>query len=322
MLAILAITFPFFALVLCGYVAVRRHMLPQLAIPGLNSFVLYFALPCLLYRFGSTTPLAQLLDVGVFGVYLLCALATVGITMLLTLRRAGWNNAAFGALVAAFPNTGFMGVPLLVALLGPRASGPVIVTVVVDMIITSSLCIALSRLGGTGAAGSGQSSGAALRNAMAGMVRNPMPWSILLGALASGIGLVLPKPLMQTVGLLADAASPVALFTIGAVLARSHMNAAEPTPLSAFVPVALIKLLIHPLFMLGIGHAAIRLGVPLDSFTLTVLVLVACLPSASNVAMLTERFGADTARVARIILVSTALSFLTFSGAVALLRSA
>lgn len=322
MLAILAITFPFFALVLCGYVAVRRHMLPQLAIPGLNSFVLYFALPCLLYRFGSTTPLAQLLDVGVFGVYLLCALATVGIAMLLTLRRAGWNNAAFGALVAAFPNTGFMGVPLLVALLGPRASGPVIVTVVVDMIITSSLCIALSRLGGTGAAGSGQSSGAALRNAMAGMVRNPMPWSILLGALASGIGLVLPKPLMQTVGLLADAASPVALFTIGAVLARSHMNAVEPTPLSAFVPVALIKLLIHPLFMLGIGHASIRLGVPLDSFTLTVLVLVACLPSASNVAMLTERFGADTARVARIILVSTALSFLTFSGAVALLRSA
>ena len=49
------------------------------------------------------------------------------------------------------------------------------------------------------------------------------------------------------------------------------------------------------------------------------LVLVACLPSASNVALLAERFGADTGRVARIILVSTALSFLSFSGAVALL---
>src|SRR4051812_273871 len=121
MLDILVITFPFFALVLCGYLAVRRHLLPQLAIPGLNSFVLYFALPCLLYRFGSTTPLAQLLDVRVFGIYLLCALLTVGLTMALTLPRAGWNNAAFGALVAAFPNTGFMGVPLLVALMGPRA---------------------------------------------------------------------------------------------------------------------------------------------------------------------------------------------------------
>ncbi|NHZ82544.1 AEC family transporter [Massilia sp. CCM 8695] len=315
MLAILAITFPFFALVLCGYFAVRRHLLPQLAIPGLNSFVLYFALPCLLYRFGSTTPLTQLLDAGLFGVYLLCALATVGLAMLVTLRRAGWNDGAFGALVAAFPNTGFMGVPLLLALLGPRSSGPVIVALVVDLVITTSLCIALSRLGPAG----GQSSAAALRNALSGMLRNPMPWAILLGALASGVGLVLPAPLMKTVSLLADAASPVALFTIGAVLARSQMNASGATALADVVPIALIKLLIHPLLLLAIGHAAIGLGIPIDRAALTVLVLVAFLPSASNVALLTERFGADTGRVARIILVSTALSFLSFSAAVSLL---
>jgi predicted permease len=52
---------------------------------------------------------------------------------------------------------------------------------------------------------------------------------------------------------------------------------------------------------------------------LTVIVLVAALPSASNVALLAERFDADTARIARIILVSTTLAFLSFSGAVALL---
>ena len=67
MLHILLITFPFFALVLCGYVAAKRRLLPLEAIPGLNSFVLFFALPCMLYRFGSTTPLAQLLDGGVHG---------------------------------------------------------------------------------------------------------------------------------------------------------------------------------------------------------------------------------------------------------------
>jgi Membrane transport protein len=52
-LHILLITFPFFALVLCGYVAARRGLLPPAAIPGLNAFVLYFALPCMLYRFGA-----------------------------------------------------------------------------------------------------------------------------------------------------------------------------------------------------------------------------------------------------------------------------
>ncbi len=49
----LAVTFPFFALVLCGYLATRWALLPQAAIPGLNVFVLYFALPCMLYRFGA-----------------------------------------------------------------------------------------------------------------------------------------------------------------------------------------------------------------------------------------------------------------------------
>lgn len=313
MLTILAITCPFFALVLCGYLAVRRTLLPLAAIGGLNSFVLYFALPCMLYRFGAATPVAQLLDASVFGVYLLCALIMVGVTTAMTLsHRIDWNNAAFGALVAAFPNTGFMGVPLLLTLLGPRSSGPVIVTIVVDMLITSSLCIALSRIGSGGAHGSR----AAVVNAMKGMAGNPMPWAILLGTLSSWLELALPKPLTQTVGLLADAASPVALFTIGAVLARSQMSTSDPAPLGEYVPVALKKLLLHPLLVWGIGHAAIALGASLEPFALTCMVLVACLPSASNVALLSERFGANTARIARIILVSTALSFLTFSAAV------
>ena len=132
---------------------------------------------------------------------------------------------------------------------------------------------------------------------------------------------MLPKPLMQTIGLLADAASPVALFTIGAVLARSQLHAA-PAPMGDVMAIALAKLLIHPLLIGAAGYAAIAFGLALDPTALTVLVLVACLPSASNVALLSERFGADTGRVARIILVSTALSFLSFCAAVFVLVGA
>ena len=90
----------------------------------------------------------------------------------------------------------------------------------------------------------------------------------------------------------------MALFTIGAVLARSQMSTSDPAPLREYVPVALKKLLLHPLLVWGIGHAAIALGAPLDPFALTCMVLVACLPSASNVSLLSERFGANTARIA------------------------
>jgi hypothetical protein len=97
------------------------------------------------------------------------------------------------------------------------------------------------------------------------------------------------------------------------------MTSSDPTPLAEYVPVALKKLVLHPLLVLLVGSAAIRLGVPIDKFSLTVIVLVAALPSASNVSLLAEKFGANNGRIARIILVSTALAFLTFSGAVALL---
>ncbi len=310
MQAILSVTVPFFALVLCGYLAARRHVLPESAIPGLNVFVLYFALPCLLFRFGAGTPVFDLLNPVVLAVYLASALLIVFFTVAVTLsERIHLQDAAFGALVAAFPNTGFMGVPLLVALLGKAAAGPVICSVLADLFVTSSLCIALAQAHGA----AGQGTQAALLRALRGALSNPLPWSIALGALVSMTGVALPGPLNTLVGMLADAASPVALFTIGAVLWRSGQHAAHRTPLADYLPVALIKLVIHPLLVLALGASAHALGAPLSTFQLTVLTLAAALPSASNVSLLAERYGADNGRVARIIMSSTVLAFGSFS---------
>jgi predicted permease len=225
----------------------------------------------MLYRFGASTPIAQLLDGPAIAVYLLCALAMVGFVVWASRNsRSGWNDASFGALVAAFPNTGFMGVPLLVALLGAHAAGPAILTILIDLVITTSLCIALSRLDGADQHGAKESKRAgpsprvAAKNALKGVALNPMPWAIVLGGVSSALQLEPIKPVAQTLGLLADSASPVALFTIGAVLARSqYVAAAEehaPMPWRDFVPVSLFKLLVHPLLVWSVGSLAIRLG--------------------------------------------------------------
>ncbi len=314
MINIFQVTFPFFALVFCGYVAARRRLLPLEAIAGLNGFVLYFAVPCMLYRFGANTPVAQLLDPGVLITWLVCALVMVGFSIVSSLNvRIGWNDASFGALVAAFPNSGFMGVPLLVAIMGVASAGPVILTITIDLLITTTLCIALSQLDGADEHGMAK----AFKKTLKGAASNPMPWAILAGAVVSWRDLSLPGPVHATVGLLADAASPVALFTIGVVLARSQMLAISghaPKPVLAdYLPVALFKLLLHPLLVLLVGSAVMKLGVSMSSFALTVLVLTAALPSASNVSLLAERYGADNGRIARIILVSTAASFVSFS---------
>jgi predicted permease len=274
----------------------------------------------MLYRFGAGTPIAQLLDPATLATWTLCALLMVAGTVKSSMNaRIGWNDAAFGALVAAFPNTGFMGVPLLVALLGVHAAGPAILTIMFDMVVTTSVCVALSRLDGAEEHGAAQ----AAKKALKGVALNPLPWSILLGGVSSALQWKPVAPVLNTIALLADSASPVALFTIGAVLARSQSVAAQgehgPLPARDFVPVSIAKLFVHPLLVWGVGTGLRALGLALDPFTLKVLVLVAALPSASNVSMLAERFDADNGRIARIILLTTAAAFLTFSGAVALL---
>ena len=320
MQAILTVTIPFFALVLLGYLAAQRRLMPESAIPGLNAYVLYFALPCMLFRFGASMPFGRLIDPLLIAIYIACALLMIAITIGVTLRRrpgpAGVDlkDAAFGALVAAFPNAGFMGVPLLVALLGDSAAGPVIGAILVDLILTSTLCLALAQASGHRSAGDNDRSMlAAAVLSLRGALTNPLPWAIVIGALFAAFDRELPGPIAQIVRMLGDSAAPVALFTIGAVLSRAGRHGHSRTPLRNYLPVALLKLLVHPALVFGIGAGAGALGAPVPKFGLMVLTLVAALPSASNVSVLAERYGADNGRVTRIIMASTVLAFASFS---------
>jgi malonate transporter and related proteins len=317
MLSILGVTFPFFALVLAGFVAAKRGWLPLDAIPGLNGFVLYFALPCMLFRFGANTPMPQLLDGSVALLYCLSATVMVLLGMWALRRHHNWNESAFGTMAVAFPNTGYMGLPLLLSLFGVAAVGPAIVTIVVDLFFTSSVCIALSRLD------QAQTHGArtALIQALQSVLSIPLTWAIGLGALVSINAWAVPEMLTQTVGLMAGAAAPVALFTIGTLLARPvprdprgwwHWQRGGVDALLVF-----LKLVVHPVLVCFLGWVLMQLGLPLTPTALMAVVLVAALPSASNSALLAERFGADSARITRVILLSTALAFPSFSAWVA-----
>lgn len=381
MQAVLLVTAPFFALVLCGFLAARQRLLPEHAVPGLNAFVLSFALPCMLFRFGAQTPLLELLNPTVLGVYLVVAVLLVLFTLAMTLSNTlGLKDASLGALVAAFPNSGFMGLPLLVGLLGVPAAGTVISAVMADMVVTSSLCLALASLQGS----KGQGAWAGARAALRRVLGNPLAWAIVLGGGMGALGYRLLGPADVVVRMLAEAASPVALFTVGAMLYRapdpvehrttvpsytpsgfaltspasqveeaSHASVSAPgwlptqpagqastlvQPLNTKLsrqyahqyaqkfqhrrlaahsaPIAVtvaVKLLLHPLAVLVLGASARALGAPLSAFQLTVLTLVAALPSANNVSMLAEREGADTRYIARIILITTVLGVFSFT---------
>jgi malonate transporter len=299
---LLLLFLPFFALLLLGWGAARGGLLLLEGIGTLNTFVLFFALPAMVFRLAASGALHQPGLGGLLLAYGLAGTLVAGLALWWA-RRAGLSRRDGGmvALVTAFPNTGFLGLPLLTGLLGTQAAGPLAATMLVDVIWLSSLCLALSNAHG-------------LQHAVQGAVRNPLLWSLGLGLLASACGgsHVLPHALDETVRLLAMAATPAALFTLGAVLARTQRQkqVAAVAARSVWGP-ALLKLVGHPALVWGIGQGLGWVGWPLPAQGLLVLTMAAALPSASNVVMLAEREGADTGLVARIILWTTVAALLT-----------
>lgn len=302
MWALLLQFLPFFMLVALGWGATRGGLVPLAGIPALNVFVLYFGLPAMLFKLGASGTLLQPGLLGLALVYALAGVVVVGLAACWA-RWQRWPrlDAAMAALATTFPNTGFLGLPLLTGLLGTSAAGPLAATILVDVLLFSTLCLAWGRPSGS----TGPTAW-----------RNPLLWSMAAGVLFWWMDGTLPVPVGRTVEALAQAASPVALFTLGAILARAQHPAssgatAGESPVWGLV---VLKLVMHPALVWGLGAAALAAGAPLTAEGLLALTMAAALPAASNVSMLAERLGSRAGAVARLIWWSTLCALLSLSG--------
>jgi predicted permease len=303
MLAIINVTAPFFALVLCGFLAARFRMLPDNAVPALNTFVLYFALPCMLFRFASGTPFSQIFNPPVFLAYMCTGLAML-LIFVLAIRYAageGLKEAAFAALSVAWSNWGYMGFALLPPLLGQAALAPLIAGGMADLLVVVSAALALASLEDSG----GQGVKAALKGAALRVAKNPLIWSVIVGTIFSATERVLPTAMDQFAKLLGNSAGPVALFTIGVSLYRPGTHPWRGDVLM----ITGAKLLLHPFVTALVAMHLFHL----DKISVSTLVLMAAMPVAGTVFLFAERQGANAERIAAAILVTTALSFFSFS---------
>jgi predicted permease len=305
MIQIFMQTLPFFAIIAVGYGAGRSRFFPEEATAWLTRFVFYFALSALLFRFSANLSLAQIFDMSVVLAYLS---GTVAIYLLATvvalIRRRGIEEAAVESQCAVIGNVGFLGVPMLVLLMGERAIGPVMLVLAVDLVVFGSLIVILI----TGSR-DGRMSLGVLRTVGVGLLKNPMIVSIVLGLAWSGLNLPLPRPLNEFVSLLGAAATPGALFAIGASLAS---KSAERMQVAGWLTFA--KLILHPL---AVAFAALVLF-PVDPYSASVMIAAAALPVAGNVYILAQHYGVAPHRVSASILISTALSVVTVSAVIAL----
>lgn len=283
---LLSLSLPFFLLVGLGWAAARRGIVPISALGALNAFVLYLALPAMLLLLGRQWAHQGFSGIAVLPLYALCGLLLGVLAWRLLGTEPSRGARGLAVLVTLFPNTGFLGVPLLGALLGQASSGPLVATIVFDLVLTSSICLALA---------------GAKEQGVQRALRNPLPWSVAAGILLGLGGLALPAPVERTVQLLAQAVSPAALVALGVALALPQ----PPTHAgSQALRLALLKLVGHPLLAAVLGGIALS-GGWLDLAQLQLLVLACALPGAANVALLAQQLGQGAHLVPRAILLTT-----------------
>lgn len=291
-------TLPFFAIIGLGYWAGRTRFFTDEATAYLTKFVFFFPLSAMIFRFAANLSVTEIFDpnliigylAGTLGVYLVA-------TVVAMLRRQDISTAAVEAQCAAIGNVGFLGIPMMVILFGEGAVGPMMLVLAVDLVVFSSLIVVLINAH----RGAGLSL-ATLRLVGVGLLKNPMILSIVAGLAWSAGQVPIPTPMNDFLAILGGAATPGALFAIGASLASKSAERVEVAGWLSFA-----KLVLHPL---GVAGGVLWL-MPVTPFSAAVAISAASLPVAGNVYMLAQHYGVAPQRASAAILISTVVSIVT-----------
>lgn len=307
MLPILLKTLPFFAVIATGFLAGRFRFITPEATGQLTKFVFYFALSAMLFGFSANLSLTEIFSLPFVLAYLLATTLVWALVLAIGLARGTGREAAlFEAHTGVIGNVGFLGIPMLALLLGPEAVGPVLLVLAVDLIVFSSVLTLLVTLFRSGRVGPDT-----LRVLVVGLLKNPMIVSTVLGLAWGATGRDLWVPVQEFMTLLGAAATPCALFAIGASLAGRRPD----RPLVAGW-LSFAKLVLHPA---AVAVAAL-LVFDVEPYAAGVMIAAAALPVAGNVFILAQHYGVAPQRVSTAILISTAFSVLTVTAVIALLE--
>ncbi len=214
-------------------------------------------------------------------------------------RRLPTAEAAVEAQCGVIGNIGFLGIPMLALIMGERAVGYIMMMLAVDLLFFGSLIVILI----TGSRDDPNSPGV-LVTVGKGLITNPMLVSIFLGFTWSAMDWPIPQPINEFLAYLGAAATPGALFAIGASLASKSAER-----LSVAVWLSSIKLILHPLV---IGLAALVVW-PVEPYAAAVMIASTALPTAGNIFMLATHYRVAPQRVSATILISTAASIVSVS---------
>ncbi|MFT3986745.1 AEC family transporter [Aestuariivirga sp.] len=303
MTEILNLAMPFFGLIALGVIATRFWHVKEDGLAWLNIFLIYFALPALIYLVTAAAPFEQLFNWPFVS-------ATTGVTAAVFLSVVLVSRLAFGTAPkvaalqgtsASYGNVGYMGLPLAVAFFGPSAAVPAALVFCFDCTIQFVLTASLATLGH--AANEEVHPLEIAMRVLRQVFSHPFIIATILGAAASGFHVQLPGAVSTILDMLMRSAGPCALFALGVTVGmRKFAGFGKELPL-----VAGMKVIVQPV----LAYLVVRMVPGIEPTWLHVAVMMAALPTASNAFILASQYKAYVEGSSTAVIVTTVASAIT-----------
>lgn len=301
MLQVFGLVAPLFTMIILGYIAGKLAKLPLEGLAWLNFFVIYIALPALFFQLLSKINLAEFVSIK----FLLITTGTTLLIFILSFAIARWftktdiGSATIQGFAGAYGNIGYMGPPLALAAFGAPAIAPAAMIFCLDNTLHFILAPSLMAL----RSGKRQNIVKVAGSILWAIFTHPFILATIAGLGAAAMHFSPPVPVEKVLALLAGAAAPCALFTMGVTAALRPLKSV-PIQLTWLVP---IKLILHP----ALVYVLLTWLGPFELIYVQTAVLIAALPAATNVFVIAQQYQVWQERASSAVVVSTLAAMVT-----------
>lgn len=307
---VIGLVLPFFGLIFMGFVVARITHQPLKALGWMTTFIVYVALPALFFQLLAKTPFERLTEWGyIFGaVFSTFVIFAIMFTASFIKGRGEIAESTIKGLAAAYGNIGYMGPGLALLAFGEEAAVPVALIFCFENIMHFTIAPMMMALAGDEPRPPLSVAADVVRK----IALHPFIIATAVGVLAAYFEFRAPVPVERFLEYLSRAAAPCALFAMGVTLALRPLKRVP----HEMAPIALLKLIVHPLLcyvvLSWIGNFS-----PVWVFS---AMLLAALPTATNVFVIAQQYGVWVERASASVLVTTCLSVLTVTGLLYLIQ--
>lgn len=315
MLQVFGLVAPLFSMIILGFIAGKLAKAPIEGLAWLNIFIIYLALPALFFQVLSKIHLDEFVSISFIIITTSATLIIFILSFMIAILRdrargkpADIGTSTIQGFAGAYGNVGYMGPPLALAAFGPPAIVPAAMIFSFDNTLHFILAPTLMAF----RKGDKHNRLKLVVSIITAVFTHPFILATIVGLGAAALHFRPPTPVDTALRLLAAAAAPCALFTMGVTAALRPLKRV-PVELSWLVP---IKLLVHPALVYGL----LTWFGPFEPIYVQTAVLLAALPAATNVFVLAQHYNTWQERASSAVVVSTLLAMVSVTVVIYLLR--